>query len=319
MNGVIVTGYTDRNDGPSVVIKELSKTLSSTYEVTNIESALSFFQFVKVLHSKAIIFNSCNTMPLLISFLIFFMKRKVVISIMHGNPEHYENFKLKNFLIKYTQSVMLEKSDHIVFVSTVQKNNFIHDRKINVNCKLHVVPNIVNLIDAKIDASQKVKKIIYVGGESPSKGRLLLDEIIILISQNSLFSGYTLEAYGMNSDSVQKVGCISVNFSKKIEHTSILDVYRTSEIFLSLSPEETFGVACVEALLLSNKVICSSMCGFTEFVPCDNVFIYDDSSIEKIYVALVECVKSNFVDDGNFNSNLSAELVLAEYVKMIGQ
>ena len=297
MISVIITGYDDRSDGPSIFTKTLSHGLKSHYQVCNIRSKFSTSDLLNLIRSDIVFLSSHNLMPLLIVLITFFLPKKKVISIIHGGGDLLGGGFLLRALIKVNYYILLNFVSDVIFVSKFQMNKFVssekqHDKALNY----HVIPNCVEPSLHQFNVPlNKQKLIIYAGGESFIKGRCILDEIIEKIGMNSFFEGYKLLAINMKGNESYRVGFLNVELRKKVEHPEFLELLSNSELFLSLSLEETFGIACLESYILKNKVVCFKNCGFLDYVNNSNVQIIRNYTANDFYQGVVLATSNEFM------------------------
>ena len=317
MKRIVITGYNDRNDGPSVFITTLTKAFKKKFHVHNIQSSFTLNDFYELIKSDVVILNSNNSMPLLVCFILIFLPQKKVLGVMHGGGRGVASY-IRNLLFKINIFSMTTMSEFIVFVSNMQKTKLSEKFNKNQYSKFRVIPNGIDFNALKkYHNSNKLKYIIYAGGESEEKGRLLLDDIISKISQNFQYKDYKLIATGMDSELNYRVGCLEVEYRRKMIHSDFLKLLSESEIFLSLSPEETYGIACAEAAFLKLKVVCSKQCGFIETTPRVNIFTSDQHNPDCYYNALCLSLNTKLIDFSNFDSFIDVNKMIAMYLNLI--
>ncbi len=318
MKRIVITGYVDRRDGPSAFIKCLSDGLSCNYEICHIGSSLNFSDVAELVHSEVFLFNSNNLVPILIFPLKLIFRRRRFISVFHGRMGLNMKPSLKKILLQISEWGMLHLSDAIVFVSNMQRDDFFEDNLSKFKCKSHVIYNGLDLKLLELSRGlNKEKIIVYAGGENEKKGRSLLDFIIDRISVRPELSGYTLILLGMSTECSYRVGNLLVDSRRKISHQDALDYYARSEIFVSLSEYETFGIACLEAYYLENKVVCYKSCGFLEITGSENIYVSQQYSAECLAEKVFESVISPFVKTTIDNDKVSTGSMIHRYEKLI--
>ena len=213
---------------------------------------------------------------------------------------------------------MLHLSDAVVFVSNMQRSDFLADKFSLFNYKSHVIYNGLDL--NKLDFNRELEKekiIVYAGGENEIKGRALLDYIIESISLRPELSGYTLILLGMRTECSYRIGNLLVDSKKKISHQDALDYYARSEIFVSLSEYETFGIACLEAYYLGNKIVCYKSCGFLEVTDAKNIYVSNEYLAEYLAEKVIESVISPFLETTVDKDKLSTGSMIHRYEELI--
>lgn len=317
MKRIIITGYFDRNDGPSVFVRNLSCFLSKKYEVKSIASRFSLNDFINLMKADSVLLNSSNLMPLLILLLRPVLSKKKYISIIHGELGLGMKFSLKKLLLRVCEYLMIKCSDRLVFVSSLQMHSFLEKYKIkNAQGKCQVIFNGVEVGEFQPNFT-KDKLIVYVGGENDKKGRAVLDSFIELFSCQDAAKGYQLYLYGMSHERSYAINNLTVIAKNKISHKEILAAYKKSEIFLSLSEFETFGIACVEAYCLGNKVVCYKSSGFLEVVDDCNVYVVNDYRHDLFCTALVDALEGTYCASPDIIKKVSIEAMAADYINLI--
>lgn len=318
MKRIVITGYNDRNDGPSSFINSLSEGLQDSYCIYNIKSTFGKNDFKALLKSDVVIFNSNNLIPLLAMATLILFPRKKLISIIHGNGRTVSaNFILK-ILIKLNYFVLLKMVDDVIFVSDLQKNKFISRESKRCSNNFHVIPNGVNLdFLNRLANSHKTKTVIYAGGESSEKGREFLSELIERVSADKIFYNYNFIAFGMNQNLKYNIGNLSVEFVRKIGHEEFLNCLAKSVIFLSLSKEETFGIACLESICLKNKIVCYKECGFLHYVNSANTFVVDEYDVCSFFEKLRACANAQFFEAPSELYQYGLDNMILSYKKVI--
>lgn len=318
MKKIVITGYNDRNDGPSVFINTLTNEFKKKHYVHNAKSSFGLKDLYELIKSDVVMLNSNNTMPLLICFVLVFLPKKKVLGIIHGGAKIAKTLFEHDVMSKMNLFFITSFSDFIVFVSNKQKDKFCKVVNKNMHSKFLVIPNGIDVDKLiKYQSAFKSKQIIYAGGESEEKGRLFLDKVISYMSTNEIFKDYKLIAIGMNYEISFKVGYLDVEHKHKMSHDDFLKLLSESEIFLSLSPEETFGIACAEAVFLKLKVVCSEQCGFIECTRTLNVFTAANHHPDFYYDALCLCLNSSSVDYFNLQSCFDVDNMISMYSNLI--
>lgn len=128
MKRVVITGYVDRRDGPSAFIKSISDGLSCNYEIAHIGSSVNFSEFSHLIRAEVFLFNSNNLMPIVIFPLKLMFRKRRFISIFHGRMGLNMKPGLKKLLLQICEWGMLYLSDAVVFVSNMQRNDFLADK-----------------------------------------------------------------------------------------------------------------------------------------------------------------------------------------------
>jgi hypothetical protein len=318
MKRIVITGYNDRNDGPSSFINSLSEGLQDFYCIYNIKSTFGNNDFKALLKSDIVIFNSNNFIPLLVMVMLILVPRKKLISIIHGNGRTVSSSFIFKILLKLNYYVLLRMVDDVIFVSDLQKNNFISRDSKRCSNNSHVIPNGVNLdLLNRLSNYPKTKTIIYAGGESFEKGREFLSELIERISADKIFDNYNFIAFGMNENLKYNTGHLSVEFVRKIDHEEFLNCLAKSVIFLSLSKEETFGIACLESICLKNKIVCYKECGFLHYVNSANTFVVDKYNVCSFFEKLRACANAQFFEVPSEIYQYGLDNMILSYKKVI--
>jgi glycosyltransferase involved in cell wall biosynthesis len=317
MKKIVITGYSDRNDGPSVFVRNLSSCLSEKYDVKSITNRFFLKELISVFKADSVLLNSCNLIPFLVLLLKPMLPKKKYISIIHGELGLGMKLSLKKILLQACEYLMIQYSDRLVFVSSLQMNQFVGKYGMkNADKKCRVVFNGVDVGELPANF-KKEKLIVYVGGENEKKGREILDSFIESFSSQDIAKEYQLCLYGMCNEKEYTINNLRVVLKRKIPHDEIITIYKKSEIFLSLSEYETFGIACVEAYCLGNKIVCYKDSGFLEAVNDDNVFVVDTYRSELFCFSVLNAIKQQYLTPNEILSTISMKYIMDKYINLI--
>lgn len=317
MKRIVISGYSHKNDGPSVFINSLKRSLVSRYMVDQFCKKNCISGILKILRADVLILNSNDLSALVSIFIKLVFYKKKVVSVIHGEMGLGMNLSFKKILLMISEFSMLYLSNEVVFVSEMQKTfferkyRFLRSRK-----SVNVIHNCIEL-DSIESCTSKKPTILYVGGKRAEKGYSLLCDLIKNLSQFNCFDGYTILLVGMERNSVSLINNIVVNECVSLSRKEIISAMSEAEIFLSLSMFETFGIACLEAYASKAKIVCYHKCGFLEAVDKSNCYISQEYNVESFCEQIKIAKKNAYIDTSSSLVNLSEEYMGSCYSKLI--
>ncbi len=150
----------------------------------------------------------------------------------------------------------LESADAFICVSQFLKDQLVDAFGIMATSKIEVIPNIVDLVDIPYEERKRpaFSSWIYVGGLMPNKGvEMLLEAFERYRIHHDGRATLTLVGEGpmrpwiqnfVNSrglgDAVRPVGAVP--------HNRLGEYLQTADAMVHMSPSETFGISCLEAI-----------------------------------------------------------------------
>jgi glycosyltransferase involved in cell wall biosynthesis len=220
------------------------------------------------------------------------------------------SFRLRKILFRMYKPLLhysIDKASRIICVSEVEKENITRDFKVN-NKKITIIPNGVRTFTSGHVGRRNTGefRILYVGRLDFSSKKIdKLIEAFALINRND----FRLVMIGDGPD--------RKNIIRMIDHLKILDrvemilnasekelanEYHKADLFVMLSPHESFGIAVREALAAGIKAIVSKS-GATEELASKNYAYGIDPPVtpEKIAEAIVEVNRRKIQFDKYFD------------------
>jgi glycosyltransferase involved in cell wall biosynthesis len=194
-----------------------------------------------------------------------------VIYFLHGYfTRSYYGF-LKSTFASIYQKHLAQKADYIFanshFTSMINREFF----GIKAHKAIHLgVSEDFYKQSASFGINDKEQgTILFVGRLVSAKGVNKLIDAAKILSDRGI--AYRIQIAGDGPERTKleeyaRKNSLSVNFLGKIDHKQISELYRYSEVFVSLNPSEPFGITFVEALLSNCKILCPETGGQVEFL-----------------------------------------------------
>lgn len=166
---------------------------------------------------------------------------------------------------------MVEKSDIVIANSyfTAMINQRIWNIHVDGISHLGVDSTYLqNVIKNKQIVNCQNRNILFVGRLAISKKVDKIIKAISLLNDNNKIK-FIVVGDGPEKEKLIKLANklkINTTFMGRVSHEEIYQLYRNSEIYISLSESESFGISLVEALLGGCKIICPMTGGQVEFL-----------------------------------------------------
>ncbi len=195
-------------------------------------------------------------------------KLKTVTHVIQELPDSYLNYLAKKFssklpfFISNLQRQIIEKSDALIALSDLEKNNLLKRFSIDQN-KIHIVPNAINSsIFLKPKSNIFLKKydiqspyVLSVGRIEPNKNQLS----IALALKNM---GIDLILIGERVDEIYSKKIEEFSFVKIIEDINysseeLISAYKNSSLFILASFKEISPNTVIEAALCEVPIVCT--------------------------------------------------------------
>ena len=265
--------------------------------------------------SPAIIFNLLQLKPDLVistgfnmwTILAAFLKRighwKLIVLLEGTSPtvdavNNPVRLSMRRWLVKYIS---------IFVTNSIEGKRYLQDYLgVSKECIFripHEVPN-VETLSMKVDASlipedQQQFQFLYVGQLIPRKGvNLLLDAWSRLQSLSSKRTSLWIVGDGVQEQAlrgqVYKLGLKNVNFIGQIDYTSLGYWYKSCDVFVFPTLEDTWGMVALEAMAFGKPILCSKYAGAAELV-CygENGFIFDPRNPDKLAEVMLKLTNSS--------------------------
>lgn len=216
---------------------------------------------------------------------------------------------LKRFMHTLLFKLSLYRTDFLIVISQVTRENLgpwipKSSKFLNLPClTLHPAPSftedniqdaLVTLRSTELDSSVRIH---IVTGSAPSKQTKLLEECLSLLRQKALFESipFSINIFGFGShilDSLSSPDFVIHSHPNHVSQKDLIVSYLTSDIFLSTSSEEGFGIPLLDSLFFKLKCVCTPVSSFIEiaktYSSVDNVFFA--KSIRSCEVELVHFI-----------------------------
>lgn len=210
----------------------------------------------------------------------FFSKKIKVISHIHHTPDWYKKRNFKTFLYRSR----VKKFTKILTVSDDTLNEFPFSKKLLAD-KIMNIGNPINppkIISASNTFEQKERfNIIFLGRLAPEKNPLLFIEVIKKISDQYTDLKVCIVGQGeLKSEVEKKINEYKIN--NIITMVGFVEnpypYIKASDIFVSTSEREGFGLAIVESLILETPVVAFNIEGVNRFVTKDIGFLVNNKN-----------------------------------------
>lgn len=284
--------------GPASFVRALSRILSPHYAISiSTRSNLSDTLRSNLSNYGAIILNSSNFFPLLLlaKHLIIQSAAKTIL-IMHGEMGKELPYGFKKLVLFLANKIFLRKVDHIVFLSRMFMEDFIEKHGEIYRRKCVVIPFGIDPLPAceKPRTGWQHIKVVYVGGGRTEKGRDLVDEL--LADQTlRLDTPIALTILRAAEDKDYRTGDkISVSERKTLPERDFLSTLAETDIYLSVSRYETFGIALLQAYFSGCKLVAFEKAGALENLTDQrNIYKFSNHNYQDFRSAFCRAVASN--------------------------
>jgi len=226
-------------------------------------------------------------------FNLFFKKS---VFVMHGFPAlKYYGF-IKSFILNIAVHIGVKSATKTVSVSFWTK--LINSTFFNLQSDSVIHNPVRYQFFSEKDIAKKQQIVLYVGRLDPSKRIIeIMNGFIRYKSQERVGNDYILKIIGEgNLKNKVLEYCNQYKFIDYLGHITnvndLRDIYLMSEIFVSLSEVEPYGIVFAEAFISQCKIISPKHGGQVEFLfdDTETVFIDNVECIEEISNAIEKCV-----------------------------
>ena len=217
--------------------------------------------------------------------------------------DHSSNYLLKFFrpFLKNIYINNLYSLDKVIFNSNKTKQKFLHifpelDKKVSLDV-LYPFSD-MPIINKEIDRTQKSKYFVINSRHQASKN---IEHIFILIS-DFLKSNKDIKIYltpgGELSENLKTKNTIeNIIFTGYLDTSKYMELLSNSIGVIFPSRDEDFGISALDAYNLNIPVIVQRNCGFSEILPEDYNFFYNDTNL----ITILEDISKNNQNDIYFN------------------
>ncbi|MNG71070.1 UDP-D-galactose:(glucosyl)lipopolysaccharide-1,6-D-galactosyltransferase [compost metagenome] len=278
---------------------------------------ISVYYFIK-LRKNITDFIICHNLwsDGMVAFFIHFFKKTPYLLVVRNTDMNVFLPKLIHY--RWLIKLMVKKSEGLVFVNNVYKENFekLYPDIFSCAKKIKVIPNGVDQFWLQNYLTQnceniKTDSLVYVGAFNENKNiKGIFEAIQILRKNNRNFDMYFV---GGDENQFKKLlGLVEIPEYIKVigkikDKAKLLEIYRKSKIFIMPSFFETFGLVYVEALLQGCAVIYSKGQGIDGMIVSDLVCSVDPYNTNEISQK-IEYLLNNF-EILSVNSNLIENLI----------
>ena len=230
--------------------------------------------------------------------------------------EHRSLFFKKEFpfpeSLKNKVKLAFDNANVIVSVSNEMKNII----KNYTTSKIEVIPNMVNtnlFISKKIKEKEHVFTFLTVGGLVRQKGIDVLIKAFIKL-EKELKNKIQLKIIGEGSEE-KELKKIALQTSKKIHFLGYKTIeelnveYNKSDVFVSSSREEPFGVVIIEAMSCGLPIVATNCAGPIDIVNKDIGYLAEIEDIEDLYIKMRK-MYDNYL---NFNAETIRQTTINNY------
>jgi glycosyltransferase involved in cell wall biosynthesis len=177
-------------------------------------------------------------------------------------------------MLKLPTRLFLKRASHLICVSEWEKRVLIKDFP-KVSSKISVIPNGLDLETLsrvkKRDCTER-PKILYVGRLEAYKNVDKLIEAVKLLSNHfGIKAELTIVGMGPCEGIIRKIIRESglekdITIRQEITRCELLDEYSSSTVFVMLSENEAFNLACAEALSIGLPTLVANGSALSEYV-----------------------------------------------------
>lgn len=178
---------------------------------------------------------------------------------------------LKSILAPIYQKFLIRKADYVFANSdfTCMVNREFFGINVDKVFRLGVSEDFFEKTE-NISLDEKSKgTILYAGRLVSAKGVDKLIKAVEILNMKGVDYKLLIAGDGPDKDNLEKYVIqkgLKVDFLGMVDHSQISDLYRKSEIFVSLNPSEPFGITFAEALLSECKIVCPTTGGQVEYL-----------------------------------------------------
>jgi glycosyltransferase involved in cell wall biosynthesis len=215
--------------------------------------------WLKKQHAPLLI-NLCNSAPL------FYQPSFVTIHDL-ATIHHPAWFSSKfSIFYRIMLPLLAKRSEKIITVSKQIQKEVVNEFNVKID-KIEVIynglPQIFNENKHKSSFLDKKRQILAVGSFDPRKNFQLLLEAFLeaknLSDYTLVFVGRASELFTFNDLNVNERDLTRVKILANTTDQELLELYKESEIFVSLSAYEGFGIPILEAISMKCKILISDI------------------------------------------------------------
>lgn len=211
-----------------------------------------------------------------------------VAYFLHGFFTRSYYGSLKSILAPIYQKFLIRKADYVFANSdfTCMVNREFFGIDVDKVFRLGVSEDFFEKTN-NISLDEKLKgTILYAGRLVSAKGVDKLIRAVEILNAKGIVYKLLIAGDGPDKDTLEKYvqeKGLKVEFLGMVDHSQISNLYRKTEIFVSLNPSEPFGITFAEALLSECKIVCPTTGGQVEYLQewSESVaFINGDSPVD---------------------------------------
>lgn len=320
MKKILISGPELNGKGGVVTfVKALNQGLEGRYGLVYVTKN----SLLKVLMSglwrfDVVLINSNNLLALPILIARFFsIKKPKLIFIAHGEMGKELPVSFKKLLLIICQKIILFKSNKIIFVSNMFRSDFLKKHGMSLSDKSITIPNgIINV--EKFNSKKKKGTVVYAGGDRDEKGVELIRQFIL---DRSLFFEGSMEFIfiGSMKNTTYKVSDnLTIRKVQAMDEHEFLKVLSGSEVFISPSKYETYGIALIQAHMLGCKVVTYSKAGALEYISSSsNLYIFENYNYTDFIKAFLNAYHADFIVNYDDHAYVSIDEMIGLYREVI--
>lgn len=299
---VVISSYTNLKYSDINEFQHFKCKIIHRYYFFKIFKIFNFFYLLKILYikrkNKNIIHCHNTNLEGFFALIIFFIfKIKYVVTLRNTDI----NYTRTNFLTSFIYNLTLKYSSNII-VKTVPYSKFIPSK---YTSKLVMIPNGLNNFWINnlncVSSQKKVSEpfIIVIVADFYSNKNI---DILIYAVKNLIINGFNIKlriAGNKIGDSVEFYSSLIKKYNSFVEYVgilnnnSLLNFYRSADIFCMCSKNETFGLVYLEALSQGIPIVYTSNQGIDGWVN-EEYGISIEPTVNNIENALSKIILNNW-------------------------
>ena len=234
--------------------------------------------------------------------------RTPLIFSTHGGIFHTKNLKhIKKMYFNTIIKSHLKNADKIIAVSENDKKLF--SAIANEN-KIELIENAINLKKFKISERKPVRNsFAFVGRLSNNKRIDLLIDVFSKLKNKDFKITIVGKDFDNLKDRLEKktreYGLTDkLEFTGEVSEKKLIQIFKTTEFFISASEYEGFGISAIEAMASGLIPVLSQIPSFKTFVTSKhNGFIVDFSNIKNATIQLEQILKISKTERQKLSKN----------------